>query len=109
MKLSQKVITANHRPLPIRNPFWDQSERLTSYKLGSKNRLQKCGHLIHRNVLQISLQQFLCIARTAVMYYTTTQPPWQGHAFLCTTSHHICHLQMRVGIEELLCYLLLLN
>lgn len=108
-RLSQKIITAKHWLLPIRNPFQDQSERLTSCKLGSKNGLQKHGHLIHRNVLQRCLQQFLCIAHTAVMYYTTTQPPRQGHAFLCTTSHHTCHLQMRVGIEELLCYLLLLN
>jgi len=38
-----------------------------------------------------------------------TQPPAQGLAFLCTTSHHTCHLQIRVGTEELLCYLLLLN
>lgn len=35
MKLSKKTITANHQPFPIRNPFWDQSERLTPYKLGS--------------------------------------------------------------------------
>lgn len=34
---------------------------------------------------------------------------WQGHAFLCTTCLHTPHLQRRVGMEELLCYLLLLN